>query len=375
MTENKIVAVVFADAHLTNKTWQKHNIRGDTFYAFYQVIDEAIRLKVPIIAAGDLIDKKTNVSETIVCMNDALQTLHKAGLTFYYVQGQHELSSVPWMNVNSCTRRLHRELVNLGGLNIYGIDYQSTEGLAVELKDIPKNADVLVCHQVWSEFMGDITFPQGSFADIPHVSTVITGDYHENVLDKTSYSGANGQPLTIFSPGATTQRKINEPDKHYYGQLYSDGRLVVKKLKSRLFCAYNLNTQEEIDRFISGIPTQLDYAADYAVNHEIPGAIINPLWHVTYSARFGDLPGRINKVLSESKHDIVPHLFWKSIPVVKEEKEAKRRKVSKAYTLETALKDVLTTESPEYSLAVELLTSEQPAVDVETWLLNQLESN
>ena len=124
----------------------------------YASIDKAIEHKVHnIFAAGDLIDVRRPPSEVAEFLRTQLDRL--ATISFRYIQGQHELSSPPWLSaISDNVQHLDgREPVNVygtGGMSLIGIDWQPADKLAEKLEAIPDDVDILMAHQVWEDFMG-----------------------------------------------------------------------------------------------------------------------------------------------------------------------------------------------------------------------------
>jgi DNA repair exonuclease SbcCD nuclease subunit len=206
----KILAT--SDLHLSDKIWKHRPIEGDSYHSWRQIVDLAIEHDCDIVTlAGDILDKQTNVSNPVQELVAGLRRLREAHIKVWYNQGQHEYQTVPWMSLDETTVWVQAQpIVTTNGWNIAGCDYQNTEGLTNFLKTTAAmEADILVCHQVWLEFMGEECRPQGSFADIPeNVRYLITGDYHENICQKF------GQ-LTVLSPGSTHLRSISETEDKF----------------------------------------------------------------------------------------------------------------------------------------------------------------
>lgn len=206
MTERILIA---SDLHLSQRIWQHRPIFGDSYSSWRQLVTLAIDYEVTaVILAGDLLDRQSNVSEPVCEFAAGLNRLISAGIAVYYVQGQHEMQETPWASLVRGVLHINDKLVDIAGLKVYGMDFRSATQLQESLRRIPAEANVLVAHQVWADFMGDIVHSQGSFADIPgNIEVLITGDYHKTVLHQLP-SG-----LHVLSPGSTHMRAINEPAK------------------------------------------------------------------------------------------------------------------------------------------------------------------
>jgi len=369
----KPVLVVFADAHMSARTWKHKHIFGDTYFGLKQVVDFAIDNELPLFGAGDLIDKRENAPAPIVEFEKQLRRMSEAELTFFYIQGQHEYDQHPWLQLGLSTIHMHEHVINLDGLEVYGLDYQGGEVLQAKLDDIPKSVDVLVAHQVWSDFMGDVALPQGEFADIPHVRTLVTGDYHKCVLDDHHYRGKNGQKLLVFSPGATCQQKIDEPDKHHFGVLNDDGSIDIINLRSRKFDEHAVNNNDQVEELLGNVDAFLEGAADFASDNDLPPELHTPIWRIIYSHRVSDVVRRLDKIV-----DGRAHLFYKEIPQEKEESKILEKvpdlKKGDVLTLESCLStEVDPDEEPDaHALAARLLDADDPELEVNRWLKEQM---
>ncbi len=138
-----------------------------------------------------------------------LQALLRNKIKVFFTQGQHEYQEIPWALLATGCQHVHKQAFQICGVNFYGLDYMPEAELQEAIKQIPPETTVMVMHQVWSDFMGDIAKPQGSFADLPaHVKLLITGDFHE------THNFTTDAGLTVLSPGSSHLRSIqnHEPD-------------------------------------------------------------------------------------------------------------------------------------------------------------------
>ncbi len=367
------VATVFADSHLAKRTWRHRPILMDSYYALEQIIEFTLGHELPLIGAGDLIDKRINEPEPIVKLQTQLNLLERRRIPFYYIQGQHELDDTPWLDLGKTAVHLHNNPLELGELQIYGIDYQGADALKVALGSIPESANVLIAHQVWSDFMGDIALPQGEFAQIPHVSTLVTGDFHQSILEHSKYKGAQGQDLLVFSPGATCMRSITEPEKHHFGVLCDDGSIDVIDLRSRKFDEFNILSSNDAEHLLEHVDTYLNEAADHAESNALPVELHTPLWRVVYSHRVSDLPRRLGKIVGDRAH-----LFWKEIPQEREESKVLLSvpdiRAGEALTLASCLtQEIDPDKEPEaYALAARLLDADDPELEANRWFKEKM---
>lgn len=294
--------LIFADAHLRSR-------RGDEQFALSQIVDIALENDVrQILGLGDLIDRQTNRSGPVIKFYGEIARFLRdsdSGACFRFIQGQHDLDEPPWLS--EVGEHVHGQSVEVGPFTAYALDFQPAERLKEALADIPEECECLLAHQVWGDWMGDITTPQADFADVPgHIRTVFTGDLHQARSD--TYKNADGKDLRVWSPGATCAQKIDEPHKHYCLLVSSDGKVKRVRLKSRVFIDWDvMNTTEDLDRFAAQIDEVL---ADAAIKAEgYPPEMQKPLLRYTFSHKLTDAVRRVTRVVGERAY-----LYEKEMP-------------------------------------------------------------
>jgi predicted phosphodiesterase len=306
---NDPIAILFADAHLQDTAWKGSGITGDAYCAFDQIIDLAAERSLDIVCAGDLLDEQRNRSRPVAYLQEAITRINAGGSWFYYVRGNHDYDDPPWLHGTPGAEHVNGGAFALGPYRCYGLDYHSAETLPAALEAVPKWADLLITHQAWAEWMGSVTLPQGSFAQVPHAQLVFTGDLHE-FRDET-FRGRDGQPLRAISPGATCTQAWGEPGEHYVVLMDASGHFERHALKSRLvYHGPRLLSPEDLDRFLVDlrqlVPDQLERAAT------LPEAIRTPVFRVTYLAELDDAERRVRRAVGEAVH-----LRFKVVPPVR----------------------------------------------------------
>lgn len=287
----KPLALHCSDTHARPK-------REDEKHALRQIFDKAISLQLDIVGAGDLIDRQSNRSETITFFYKQLDRLQAAKKKFYFTQGQHDADDPPWLSAHPAAVHMHKDVVDFGEFVMYGLDWQPFGKLQEELAEIPKSCNMLICHQVWSNWMGDIAAPQGSFEQIPgHIRHVHTGDLHSWKLE--TKKNADGLKMQVLSCGATTQQTIIEPSEHHYALLYPDGRWEKRTLNSRVMIDSSLLTQEsDVEVFMAELEPTLAEAEQKAAAMELPAEMYKPYLRVSYAHKLSDVPRRVEKAVA-----------------------------------------------------------------------------
>ena len=335
------IAVMFADGHLQDRAWANRPIEGDSYCSFKQIIDYAVKNRLPVIGAGDLIDKQRNTSGPIVFLHKQLDRLALKNLPFFYTQGQHEMDEDPWLSGHRTAVHLHRRKEFLHGVTLYGIDYMPAEHLPTELGLIPEDVDLLICHQVWADWMGDIASPQGCFGDIPVVNNAFSGDYHIDTVEKTR--GKDGQQIEVLSPGSIAMQSIDEDENKYFFVLMDDLTFRRVKLMTRRKVEWTvINRQDEVEQFVETIDPVLAEVESQAEKY--PKGIRKPLLRVQYSSRLEGALRRIMKAV-----DGRAFVFPKETPPQKAEVEERRARKQRdgdkhATTLESLLPGYLESE-------------------------------
>lgn len=341
--------ILFADAHNRDR-------RGDEFYALQQIAKLAIRKKAEwVIGAGDLIDKQTNRSYPISTFRTVIDELHDHGIQFGFIEGQHEADDPPWLRGPGSTC-LHKKKIKLGDYTAYGLSFQPFGALQDALAEIPDDCDMLICHQVWADWMGDIASPQGDFSQIPeHIKLVVTGDLHQFKLER--HKNAGGVRMQVCSPGATVAQKIDEPHQNFV-MLLDGSTLTSHQLQSRPFIDWPvMNRSDDVEQFMREIEAELSSAEQKALAAELPDHMIKPLLRITYSSKLDDAVRRITKAVGQRAY-----LHWAMRQSEEKIAERTKRKKNKgeALTPITALPlEVDKEDDPEvFSLVSRLLEAQ-----------------
>ena len=358
----KDIAVLCSDTHLQTRAWANKPIEGDSYHSFTQIISYACSHRLPVIGAGDLIDRRVNDPAPIRFLVRELTRLEDAGQEFYFIQGQHELDETPWMSMAPNAVHLHNHEVEIQDLRVRGVDFQPADKFKAAF-DAAADAkpDLLVAHQVWQDFMGERAGPQGAFSDVGGTRFMLTGDFHERKT--VSVRGRDGQLLTVYSLGSTCMQDIAEPTSKYFAVLQDNLEIRYVSLKTRpVIDVGYLDTPERVDKCLDGLKQQLDAA--YKVEG-LPEHIRKPLLRFAYGHDLPDTLRRITRLV-----DGRAHLFPKELPPKREDAVARTRAAGRALTLEGCLPTVVDPEEdPElYKLALRVLTSKaDPAVELAAW--------
>lgn len=368
--------LITSDIHLSDTIWKHRPIYGDAYHSWHYIIDYAIANSVDaVILAGDILDKQQNVAKPISELVHGLQKLDKAGIKVLYNQGQHEYQKEkPWLDVANCNAKhlsvdMAEEYFLSNGLKIAGFDYCNDKTLAENLTKIGKDSTqgyLLVCHQVWKDFMGDVGRPQGCFDDIPaNVKILVTGDYHEHMVHKH-----NDGALWVLSPGSTHLRNLTEPaDKAFFVlDVKSDSyRVVSETIPTRV--KFEVATGKQPHNKLSSL---IGHLIKEAATEKLPEELRKPVVRVIHNPDELDFARHVKDQFEDKAH-----LFFKLRTVVAETLTSDTTPDESRTTLKACLPDELDpqAEPAAFNLASELLSGGDPTLTLERWLEEMLDAD
>ncbi len=353
----KPLILVVSDAHTDGGP--------DSTYALAQARDLAIRLGVQlVISAGDSIHRQRNRSAAIAPWKDLAAQLADHDIAMSFIEGQHERDDPPWLSGLGNSGPLDGRTLSLGGVTLTGISYLPRGPLQEALDRAGAlKPDVLIAHEIWQDWMGEITVPQGAFADVSGTQLLVTGDLHQYKFQLAV--GRGGEPFRVCSPGATWQLAISEPARHSVITIDKDLTVHAHPLRSRPMIAWPLlSIPEDIDRFIQVIEPALETAARQAA--DLPEALRAPRLRIPYSHRLAADWARIERAV-----DGRAILYPSELPPEEKTRAAAaaRKGGSAPATPLSKLNDVLDPrEDPKaHALLARLLQSNNPEAEFAAW--------
>lgn len=359
------IAVVTSDCHLQERAWaSRPMLNGDAIWAFECIVDHACKLDVPIIGAGDLIDKQENSSSVPGFIRRMMDQCYQSLVPVYFIQGQHELQGDPWLSeLSDWPLWLHDEqrgaVPPFGGYKLCGIDWTPAGELEEWLSKVPENTDILVMHQVCQEFMGSITTPELSWGMIPnHVKLLIIGDYHGE-HQRLEKERPDGSKLIILSPGSTCMQAIDEPPVKKFFVLYDDLSTESVLIPSRPYLRPpDILLDEDLDEFVEKVVDHLRAAVERAASTSLPADQCMPIIYVRYAYDLKDAHRRIKEAIGD-----YGHFFEKQLrPKTEEQVEARAERKN---IIDGGLIGALTEVAPDrdshrYHVARWLLSAKNP---------------
>jgi len=294
---SKPIFVVSADWHLERYAWAKYpDLAGDAYFGLEQLIQYCVEHELPLVAAGDLFEKNYPDSLSVNVAHRAMSLMESKSLPVYFIQGQHEMvREQPWLGIHKWPIHVHKKLFQIEDYLLYGLDYQRSDTIGSELKQIPKNSDILVAHQVWHDFMGNIGKPECSSSDVPHVRYIVTGDFHKLVL--ASGVGSTHQNLKIISPGPLCLQSTSEPVDKFFLIFHSDGEVTTQKLKTRPFYKHVISRGIDWDAWHVFLERDCKPG-----DEDLPENIRKPILYIKYPADMKNAYEKILRIVEDKYH-------------------------------------------------------------------------
>lgn len=371
--------LVTSDLHLSSRIWNHRPIDGDSYHSWHQIVNLAHEHNVnAVILAGDILDKQINVSDPIHELLAGVASLTEKGIAVYYNQGQHEYQSSPWLQAAAKAVWLHENpSVYLDGWQITGCDYQNSEEKLKQFleSELARECPILVCHQVWKDFMGDMAKPQGCFKDIPqNVKYLITGDYHQHLVHHYG-------DLTVLSPGSTHMRSISEPEEKSVFLLSTHNKKHVFNLQPmveslplrtrRCIRVHADKAKGSWDVLQLYTEAMLERAEAYAKKHALPEELTIPLVQLVHASNDIELVGRFKQHFSTRAH-----LFFKQKEEQKletEERIVQNLSGDRVSMLQCVDACVNKSDKPlVHNLVLTLLQSSDPEQALQQWIKSQV---
>lgn len=352
--------VFCADLHLEDGAWSSRpGIYGDAYYSFEQIVDYCIERRLPLILGGDVLEKKSNSARPIAKLFDGLTRMRSAAVPVYYIQGNHEYDrNAPWLSAHDWPIHMHEASFDINGAKVAGFDWLPRGDIQEAFTRVPQNTDILITHQVWKDFMGNLGRTDCELTDVHHVQNVLAGDFH---VTKTVKSvNAQGKPITMLSPGSTCMQDMSEsPDKFFFVIFKeSDGSIAFepKKLKTRRFLNYVVKDQDTLDALCSG---QLTKDINAQLDDTLPTHINKPLVRIKFDKRLPDAYLRLLTAVGDFAHIACEAITEKyNTPRTATRDSAKNDLLS-------ALADLAGEDSDAYKLAAALLVAEDAGKELD----------
>jgi hypothetical protein len=350
--------VFCADLHLADGAWtSRPGIYGDSYYSLMQIVDYCLAHSLPLVIGGDVLDVKKNSARPVQHLCAQMSRMAAANLPVYYIQGQHELDRyVTWLSVHPWPTNVNKTQFTIAGVKLYGIDWLPRGDIQEAFKEVPPDTDVLVCHQVWKDFMKNVGRPECHISDVHHVKYILSGDFHVTTIETSA--NAHGELAQLISAGSTCMQDISEcPEKYFYVVTQEAGKFVpsLQQLKTRRMRAYTVTDPATLDDLCAG-----GFLRDIQeMLGDLPAEINKPLIRVKFDKRIPDAYIRITTAINDSAH-----LFCDALVDKTRGEQETNRSVTKN-DLMTALTELLHNDPVAFNLASVLLAAESPSGELE----------
>lgn len=350
--------VFTADLHLEDGAWStRPGIYGDAYYSFNQIIDYCIDQGLQLILGGDVLEKKSNSARPIAQLCNGLSRMQAANLDVHYIQGNHEYDrNAPWLSVHKWSRHIHKQTVTINGVKVYGLDWLPRGEIQAAFKEVPEDTDILIVHQVWKDFMGNVGRTECDLFDVHHVRTVLAGDFH--VTKTVTATNAQGQPIQMLSPGSICMQDCGEDPAKFFFVIYGDekGNFEFRPvpLKTRRFLDYRVEDQALLDNLCAEwLVRDIDAARAEATQSGYPPEIMKPIVRMKFDKSLPDAYIRLVTAVGDAAHVFCEALTNKY--------DADRRTGTREGAkndLLSALADLLGDGTDAYKLAAALLAAD-----------------
>lgn len=349
-----------ADLHLEDGAWStRPAIYGDAYCSFDQIVDYCINESLPLILGGDVLEKKSNLARPIAKLCAGLSRMEAAGVPVFYIQGNHEYDrNAPWLSVHSWPQHIHKQTINIAGKNVYGLDWLPRGEIQEAFANVPANTDVLITHQVWKDFMGNVGRTECELTDVHHVQTVLAGDFH--VTKTIEGVNAQGLPVRMLSPGSTAMQDTGEEQNKFFFVIEDSAAELVftpVALKTRRFVGYTVRDQETLDSLCAG-KLKEDIAALDTVN--LPANIQKPIVKIKFDKQLPDAYLRLMTAVGESAH-----LFCEALAERSAHTHNAATRAAAKNELSSVLAELLGDDTAAYALAASLLKTENIAKELD----------
>lgn len=353
--------VFCADLHLEDGAWSSRpGIYGDAYYSFEQIVDYCIERRLPLILGGDVLEKKSNSARPIAKLFDGLTRMRSAGVPVYYIQGNHEYDrNAPWLSAHDWPIYMHEASFDINGVKVAGFDWLPRGEIQEAFARVPQNTAILITHQVWKDFMGNLGRTDCELTDVHHVETVLNGDFH--VTKTVESTNAQGKLITMLSPGSTCMQDMSEsPDKFFFviGRIPTTGKVVFTpiQLRTRRFLNYVVKDQDTLDALCSG---QLVKDITAQLDDTLPAHINKPLVRIKFDKQLPDAYLRLMTAVGDFAHiacEVINEKYTTAKTATRD---------SAKNDLLSALADLAGEDSAAYSLAAALLGAEDAGKELE----------
>ena len=367
--------VFCADLHLDDGAWTtRPAIYGDSYCSFAQIVDYCVQHKLPLILAGDVLEKKSNLARPVQKLCEQLSVMQENNLPVFYIQGNHEYDrNAPWLSVHTWPTHAHKQTIKIGDITTYSLDWLPKGEIQNAFRAVPAGTDVLVTHQVWFDFMQHVGRTECSLTDVYNTQLVLSGDFH--VTKTVTSTNADGLPIAMLSPGSTCMQDMGETPVKYFFVVGRDQNNNVAyepvQLKTRPLIKHVVETVDEIDNLCAGaLVGEINNCIEQAQNNNYHPDIVKPLVRVKFAKDISDAFLRVMTAVGDRAH-----LFCEALPTRNGAKKSTDYVEQEKTNLLLLVAELLRGNDVAYKLAEGLLTSADPAREVDVLFSKFMQEN
>jgi hypothetical protein len=365
----KPLFVFCADLHLEDGAWStRPSIYGDSYYSFEQIVDYCVAHRLPLILGGDVLEKKSNLARPISKLCEALTRLQTEDVEVFYIQGNHEYDrNAPWLSVHLWPVHIHKRAIDIQGVRVYGLDWLPKGEIQTAFTEVPAETQILIVHQVWKDFMGNVGRTECELTDVHNVRTVLAGDFH--VTKIVEGQNAQGQAIKMLSPGSICMQDCGEDPTKFFFVIGAndDGSFEFRPmpLRTRPFLDYTVKDQELLDNLCAGELINDIKAARSQV--ALPADIEKPIVRIKFNKQLPDAYLRLVTAVGESAH-----LFCEALTDKYTTAKKTTGRDGARNDLLSALADLIGDGSESYKLAAALLNAEDAGKELDVQFANYM---
>lgn len=238
-----IAGYLIADTHFPERPdrgpWSGvSGVYGDALFALEQISHLCADDGADLYLAGDVFDGPDPGPEALTAVYGALRPLIDAGLSIYYILGNHDRDR-DWLRpLGTAAVRVDGVTVKTKLGTVTGLSYVHPDSFPEVAKSMPAT-DVGLYHQTWNEL---VKVGRSSMRLLPRHKIALCGDVH---IRRTFELAPHGPDLAI-SPGPLAPQSVTEfaPLAAVYG-LTESLKLVEVPLFARRFVTTTASTPAE----------------------------------------------------------------------------------------------------------------------------------
>lgn len=244
--------VFCSDIHLKKLIWKNRpQLHSDTYNSFNFVAQYCKDNNCDLVLGGDVFDSPYPSTEDILVAKNVISLVKESGNEVFWIDGNHDVSNPSWASLLDVVN-INRKQFCFKGIKFYGFSYTPEAFVPGVLGEIPKDTNILVCHQLLdlaAPFAGTYNMKAENVPDFIH--TVLLGDVHEH---ETYYEPTTGKEFKYN--GSTAFLRTNEPDeKFFYHAKFSDKVNAFEfnsiQIPTRPVYRELINDKDDIDSFVS----------------------------------------------------------------------------------------------------------------------------